>query len=89
MRPDGGGPGTERDAEVTRMIGIVGWAVLFALIVVWEGIGLRFPHDAWPTLSDMLRVVMRTPVGRWAMFGVWVWLGWHVFIRGWHLFLRA
>jgi hypothetical protein len=32
---------------------------------------------------------MRYPVGRWAVFALWLWFGWHLFVRGWHFFLRA
>jgi hypothetical protein len=32
---------------------------------------------------------MRYPVGRWALFALWLWVGWHIFIRGWHFLLRA
>jgi len=28
-------------------------------------------------------------VGRWALFALWLWAGWHFFVRGWHFLLRA
>ena len=24
-----------------------------------------------------------------ALFALWLWLGWHIFIRGWHFLLRG
>jgi hypothetical protein len=27
-------------------------------------------------------------LGRWFLFGCWIWLGWHFFIRGWTFFLH-
>lgn len=71
------------------MIGVVGWIVLFAALLAWEGLGLVRVHDQWPTLSDMLRMVARSTVGRWALFAFWLWMGWHLFIRGWEFFLRG
>ncbi len=69
-------------------IGYLVWAVLFGALFAWEGIGLLRADDAFPTLSDALRAVMRYPMGRWALFAVWLWFGWHAFVRGWHFLLR-
>lgn len=71
------------------MIGFVGWGVIFAVGIAWEVLGLARPRDAWPTLSDLLNLVTRPLLGRWILFGLWLWFGWHLFIRGWELFLRA
>lgn len=73
----------------SRMIGLIGWAVLVAAILIWEGIGLLAPHDRWPTLSDMFRTVTASVAGRWILFALWLWLGWHLFVRGWRFFLRS
>jgi Family of unknown function (DUF6186)/Family of unknown function (DUF6256) len=71
------------------MIGLIGWAVIFAIMLAWEGVGLVKHHSEWPTLSDMLRAVTRPTAGRWLMFAVWLWIGWHLFIRGWDFFLAG
>lgn len=68
------------------MLAVVGWGVIFAALLSWQGVGLV--RDDWPVLSDMLRAIMRNPVGRWFLFGFWLWVGWHLFIRGWRFFLR-
>jgi hypothetical protein len=33
--------------------------------------------------------VTRYPLGRWALFALWLWWGWHTFVRGWHFLLRG
>jgi len=69
-----------------RTLAIAGWAVILTALFTWQTLGLLHGPE-WPTMSDMLRALMRTPVARWALFGAWLWIGWHVFIRGWELFL--
>ncbi len=71
------------------MIGLIGWAVVIALLLGYQGWSLVSSDDRWPAFSDLLRVVMRYPVGRWLLFGLWLWLGWHLFVRGWRFFLHA
>jgi Family of unknown function (DUF6186) len=71
-----------------RMIGSTGWIVILTALVAWEALGLMVGHG-WPTLSHITRDVTRLTVGRWILFGAWLWLGWHLFIRGWRLFLRG
>ncbi len=70
------------------MVGLIGWAVIVGVLLVWEGIGLVYGRDRWPTFSDMVRVATRTVPGRWILFALWLWLGWHMFVRGWRFFLR-
>ena len=76
--------------EVTRMrtIAVVGWLGIVGALLVWQGIGLTHGPE-WPTLSDFFRSFMTVPFGRFLLFGLWLWLGWHLFIRGWSFFLRA
>ena len=70
------------------LAGYLVWAVLFAALFAWEGLSLA-GVDSLPTPSDAFRVIMRYPVGRWALFALWLWAGWHFFVRGWHFLLRA
>ena len=70
------------------MAGLIGWALIFGALLVWEGLGLTIGHQ-WPTLSHMLRTVTRPVPGRLILFGLWLWVGWHLFIRGWDFFLRG
>jgi hypothetical protein len=71
-----------------RAIALVGWLVIVAALLVWQGIGLVHGSE-WPTLSDFFRSFMTVPLGRFLLFGLWLWLGWHLFIRGWSFFLRS
>jgi len=71
------------------VIGYLIWAVFMAGLFAWEGFSLSRSHDRWPTFSDTVHAVTRHAVGRWVMFAVWLWLGWHFFVRGWKFFLRA
>jgi hypothetical protein len=67
------------------LIGYLAWAVLFGALFAWEGLALA-QVTGIPSLSDVVRVIMRYPAGRWALFTLWVWAGWQLFIRRW-LFL--
>jgi hypothetical protein len=69
------------------LMALVGWAVLVALFFIWQGLAM-VSGPSFPTISDMLDVVTRSVVGRWVLFAVWLWLGWHLFVRGWQFFLR-
>ena len=79
-----------RPASLPRhpLIGYLAWAVLFGALFAWEGLALaRVPGV--PTFSDLVRAIMRYPVGRWALFVLWLWAGWQLFIRRWQFLLRA
>jgi hypothetical protein len=62
---------------------------LFAAMLVLEGVGLTQQGHAWPTVSDLLRSMTRPVFGRWIFFALWLWVGWHFFIRGWQFFLQG
>ena len=70
------------------VLGYLVWAVLLGAVFAWEGLGLADSRDRWPTFSDVIHVITRNPVGRWLLFALWLWLGWHLFIRGWSFFMR-
>ncbi|KAB8166529.1 hypothetical protein FH609_003085 [Streptomyces sp. 3MP-14] len=69
--------------------GYLVWALLFGALFGWEALTLARPEAGLPTLSDAMDAVMRYPVGRWVLFAVWLWFGWHTFVRGWHFLLRG
>ncbi len=69
-------------------MGLVVWAVLFGLLLAYQGVGLVREDDRWPALSEVVATVTRYPLGRWVLFGVWLWFGWHLFVRGWQFLLR-
>jgi len=51
------------------LIGYLAWAVLFGALFAWEGLALA-GVTAVPALRDVFRVIMRNPVGRWALGAV-------------------
>ena len=70
------------------MVGRIGWAVIIAALLSWEGLGLATDAGGWPTLSHLVKSFTRPLAGRWILFAIWLWLGWHLFVRGWTFFLR-
>ena len=79
-----------REANLARhpLIGYLAWAVLFGAVFAWEGLALARVTGV-PSFSDVVRLIMRYPVGRWALFALWLWAGWHLFIRRWLILLRT
>ena len=79
-----------RQASAARhpLIGYLAWAVLFGAVFAWEGLALAGVSGV-PSFSDVVRVIMRYAAGRWALFALWLWAGWHLFIRRWLFLLRA
>ncbi len=70
------------------MRGLIGWAVVMAVVMSYQGLCLVKNNDQWPAFSDLIRVAMRNTAGRWILFGLWLWIGWHFFVRGWKFLLR-
>jgi len=79
-----------REASTARhlLVGYLAWAVLFGALFAWEGLALAGVSGV-PSLSGVVRVIMRYPVGRWVLFALWLWAGWRFFIRRWLLLFRA
>jgi len=71
------------------MVGYVLWALLLAAMLALEGLGLTLRGHEWPTVSDLFRSMTRPVFGRWVFFALWLWAGWHFFIRGWQFFLQG
>ena len=56
------------------LIGYLVWLGLFGAVFAWEGLALARVTGV-PSLSDVFRVIMRYPVGRWVLFAFWLWAG--------------
>ena len=67
-------------------MGLVVWGVLLGAVVAFQGLCLVSPDDRWPSFSHILQSVTSNTAGRWILFGLWLWLGWHLFVRGWQTF---
>jgi hypothetical protein len=80
---------SEPRPENLHALGLAGWAVVLGLGLAWEGLGLVFAREHWPSMSDLLRGLSRPIAGRWLLLALWIWLGWHLFVRGWHPLLRG
>ena len=70
---------------VASFYGAVGWSVLLAGLLLWELGGLLF---GYPRIGDVISRITRWRWAAYLLFGLWMWVGWHFFIRGWHFFLR-
>jgi hypothetical protein len=81
-------PPREASMAPHPLIGYLAWAVLFGALFAWEGLALARVTGI-PSLSDVVRVIMRYPAGRWALFTLWLWAGWQLFIRRWLFSPRA
>jgi hypothetical protein len=82
-------PDADAAGRCSTMIALVGYAVIVGALLAWQAVGLVRPGDDWPTLSELLRKVTRTAPGRYLLFASWLWVGWHLFVRGWRFLLRT
>ena len=68
------------DAESRR--GILVWRGLLAAFLVWELISYRSsPRVDYPTVSSIADTIMSTHPGRFAMFAIWLAVGYGIFRR--------
>lgn len=74
--------GNGRDADGSGpVMGVALWAVVVGVFMAYQGFCLVSDDDRWPPITQILRDVIGYPVGRWVLFGLWLWLGWHLFVR--------
>ncbi len=71
--------------SLTRVLAIAAFVLAFAGLATVEWVARR-DGSRVPTLGDIGGFVMRyrtgrLPVGRIAVYGFWLWLGWHLFAR--------
>jgi hypothetical protein len=65
---------------VTRTLTLAGYALLAAAALTYEVAGhLR---RRTPTLAQAVLVLTRRPAPRVLVLTGWLWLGWHLFVRG-------
>ena len=67
------------------LTGYLIWVVILGAVFAWEGLAFAGVTGV-PTLGRVFGVIARHPFGRWSMFALWLWTGWHFFIRGPHYF---
>ena len=81
--------GRERDRRSDRaarrgpgpVMGVAVWALVIAVFLGYQGFCLVSDDDRWPPITEILGDAIRYPAGRWVLFGLWLWLGWHLFVR--------
>jgi hypothetical protein len=57
------------------------YAVIAALALVW-GVCTYVLRPRYATLNDVAARLMRHPIARWAVWALWAFIGWHLFVRG-------
>jgi hypothetical protein len=65
---------------MTRNLTLAGYAVLGAAGLAYE-LASRLRHRT-PTLGQAMLILTRRPVPRALVLLGWLWLGWHLFVRG-------
>jgi hypothetical protein len=57
------------------------YALLGLAAVLWGA--FTHAHRAiYATLDTVMTRLMRHPVSRWAVWALWAFIGWHLFVRG-------
>jgi hypothetical protein len=69
------------DRGSESVMGVVVWGLVIAVFLGYQGFCLLSDDDRWPPITEILRDVVRYPAGRWVLAGLWLWLGWHLFVR--------
>ncbi len=64
---------------MSRAVTLLGYAVLVVAALGYEVVGLALRRTA--TLGQTLTRVMQVRAARFIVLGVWLWTGWHVFVR--------
>jgi hypothetical protein len=62
-------------------MGFLVWSLIMAMFLGYQGFCLVDANDRWPPITEILAVAIRNPVARAVLFGLWLWLGWHLFVR--------
>ena len=65
---------------MNRTVTLAGFAVLAAVTIAVQLLALV--HRPTPTLGQAVGVVLGTRFGRPLVLAAWLWLGWHLFVRG-------
>lgn len=64
---------------MTRNVTLAGYAALAAVMVVYQLVGIISRRT--PTMGQALQPVKRSNAGRLILLVVWLWAGWHLFVR--------
>ncbi len=64
---------------MSRTPTLVGYGVLAAALVAGQVIALTGRRI--PTFGQAIALVSRWRIGRWLILALWLWIGWHAFVR--------
>jgi hypothetical protein len=67
---------------MTRSVTLVGYALLGSAMLAYQTLGLLLRRTA--TLGQALARLRKSRAGRPFLLAAWLWLGWHLFVRGSH-----
>jgi hypothetical protein len=65
---------------VSHAVTVAGWIVLACAIVTACGLSIG-PRRRVPTFAMVMRSLARFSVARVVLLLVWIWVGWHFFVR--------
>ncbi|HET9771380.1 MAG TPA: DUF6186 family protein [Acidimicrobiia bacterium] len=68
---------------MSRTVTLAGFAALAVAAVTYQALGVTRRQS--PTLGQAVLAVLHTRFGRPALLTAWLWLGWHLFVRGAYL----
>lgn len=68
---------------MTRTVTLAGFAVLTAAMLAWQALAVLVGRTA--TLGQAITTLTRRRAGRPVLLVAWLWLGWHLFVRGAYL----
>jgi len=65
---------------MSRTITLAGYAVLAVAVLTHQLVAILGRRTA--TIGQALEPVKRSLPGRLVLLGAWMWVGWHLFVRG-------
>ncbi len=65
---------------MSRAVTLWGYIVLVIAGLAYQGLGLVVRRT--PTIGRALIHFKRVPAARALLLSAWLWLGWHIFVRG-------
>jgi hypothetical protein len=63
----------------SRAATFVVWGALALLLVATQAVAVMTRRI--PTIADLIKAMTRRPVVRVVLLAVWLWVGWHFFVR--------
>ena len=64
---------------MTRPVTVVGYVLLATAMATYQALGLTLRKTA--TLGQAVATLRRSRTGRVSLLVIWLWVGWHLFMR--------